>query len=250
VEVIAQLKFPPILRIDSEAPAAFQDTIRTVYPQYADVPQPPPGLPANVPPQIANMMQGFGGVRLGGSRHRFASQDGKWEAFLTRESLELKTTDYDRWENFRDRIAQLRDSLERLYAPSIYLRIGLRYVDVFRRSKLGLQDVPWSDLLKPSIAGVLASPDLAPGIDALGNQSHCRLEGNSFLTLRTGIVKPAEGEDAEQCFLIDCDYHTHQPTEIANATARLDEFNQTAGKFFRWCIEQRLHTAMEPGDIN
>jgi len=248
-EVVAQLKFQPILRIDSEAPAAFQETIRATYPQYANVPQPlPVGVPPNTPPQIVSMMQGLGAAHLG-TRHRFASQDGRWEVFLARESLELRTIKYDRWEDFRQRLEQLRESLQRIYAPGAYLRIGLRYVDVIRRSALGLQDVPWSELLTPHIAGVLASPELAPSIDGTGSQTHCSLGDNTFLTIKALLVKHAT-EGPELCFMIDADFHTHQTTEIADAANRLDGFNQMGWRFFRWCIQQRLHDAMEPHNID
>lgn len=248
-EVVAHLRFQPILRIDSEAPAAFQETIRAAYPQYANVPQPlPVGVPPNTPPQIVTMMQGLGGIHLG-TRHRFASQDGQWEVYLARETLELRTTKYNRWEDFRDRFRQVRESLETIYGPGDYLRIGLRYVDVIRRSVLGLQDVPWSELLKPYIAGVLASPELAPRIDGTGSQTHCNLGDDSFLTLKAGLVRHAT-EGPELCFMIDCEFHTHQSTEVDDAATKLDGFNQMGGRFFRWCIQQRLHDAMEPHNVD
>lgn len=36
-EVICQLRYPPILRIGAEAPAAFQEVIRKDYPLYSSV---------------------------------------------------------------------------------------------------------------------------------------------------------------------------------------------------------------------
>ncbi|MFR1260789.1 MAG: TIGR04255 family protein [Oscillospiraceae bacterium] len=35
IEVICQLRFPDILKIEAHEPADFQDAIRQVYPQYA-----------------------------------------------------------------------------------------------------------------------------------------------------------------------------------------------------------------------
>ena len=58
-EVAVQLRFPTILKIDSESPAAFQDIIRSDYPRYSQAPV-NASLPPNIPPQIRNLIQGLG----------------------------------------------------------------------------------------------------------------------------------------------------------------------------------------------
>jgi uncharacterized protein (TIGR04255 family) len=243
-EVVVHLRFPPILRIDSEPPAAFQDEIRADYPQYADA-SAKPMLPPNLPPQILSLMQGLSAGRTGAARHQFSTQDKKWQVGLTRESFELKTSSYTRWETFRGRLVRLRGALEAVYRPGAYSRIGLRYVNVIRRSSIGLANAPWSELLAPYIAGELSAPELADGIDSASSQMHCRIaDSDCFLTLKTGIVL-AEPEK-ERCFLIDGDFHTHGNTEMDNVLDTLDRFNRTSGRLFRWCIKQRLHDALEP----
>jgi uncharacterized protein (TIGR04255 family) len=53
VEVICQLKFPPILRIETELPAIFQESIRKEYPlsQTAEAQQIP------LPPALVKMVE-------------------------------------------------------------------------------------------------------------------------------------------------------------------------------------------------
>ena len=172
---------------------------------------------------------------------------------MTRETLELKTTAYQRWEEFRDRAANLQAAFGQVYKPSFYARIGLRYVNVIRRSLLGLVDVPWAELLKPHIAGELSTPELGNRIDSLSSHLHCQLEGdNCYLTLKTAIAlaEVGQGKEKEQCFLIDSDFHTHIQTEITNVANILNIFNRVSGRLFRWSIQQRLHDALEPESIN
>lgn len=247
-EVVATLKFPPILKIDSDPPAGFQDIIRVQYPQYTDVAA-RPILPPNIPPQISTIIQGFGGVRSAGAKHQFSSQDETWRVTLTRELIELKTVSYGRWEEFRDRITALIDALERTYAPNGYTRVDLRYVDVVRRSLLQLRGARWADLLNAQIAGELGAPELADDINSMSRQIHCKFgDGDSYLTLKTGLIETA-APDKEQCFLIDSDFHTHQRTERVNVLTTLSGFNRSSGRFFRWCIQQRLHDALGPEPI-
>src|SRR5260370_1097479 len=58
-EVICQLKFPPILKIESVPPATFQDEIRSTYPLFQDI----PGTLIDVPPEIAKMLPGLTGTK-------------------------------------------------------------------------------------------------------------------------------------------------------------------------------------------
>ena len=245
-EVAVQLRFPAILKIDSELPAAFQDIIRSEYPQYSQG-SINPSYPPNLPPQFKSLLQGMG-APSGPIRHLFESDDKCWNAALTRETLELKTTAYNRWEEFSDRIGKLRNTFEQIYSPAFYVRLGLRYVDIIRRSLLGLDEVPWSELLEPYIGAELSTTNLGSRIDSTSRQLHCRIDGdNCYLSLKAGLVfaEPIK----EPCFLIESDFHTHTRTEIANVASTLNIFNQSSGRLFRWSIQRRLHDALDPEPV-
>jgi uncharacterized protein (TIGR04255 family) len=193
-------------------------------------------------------MQGMG-IRSGPIRHLFEAEDRTWQVALTRETLELRTTVYRRWEEFRDRADKLRKAFEQTYKPTFYSRVGLRYVDVVRRSLLELEGTPWSELLNPYVAGELSAPELANRIDSVSRELHCRLEGdNCYLTLKTGIA--LADPEREPCFLIDSNFHTHKRMETADVANVLDTFNRTSGRLFRWSIQQRLHDALEPEPVD
>jgi uncharacterized protein (TIGR04255 family) len=245
-EVTARLRFPPILRIEAEAPAQFQDAIRDSFPQYRQV-RAAAQLPRDIPPQVRNLIQGMGAA-AGPIQHLFETQDRKSVVSLSRESLSFKTTNYTRWETFRDQLERLRGTLEQIYRPAAYGRLGLRYVDVIRRSILGLENAPWVDLLNPSIGGALTAPELGENVESASSEVHCRLEDdNGFLNLRTGIAL-AEPTN-EKCFLIDSDFHTHDRTELSNVTSILNQFNRSSGNLFRWAIRERLRDALQPQQL-
>jgi len=242
-EVAAQLKFPPILRIDSEAPAQFQDQIRDRYPRYQQV-RSVGQIPSDLPPPVRTLIQGMGAA-AGPNQHVFETEDRKSVVTLSRESITFKTTSYTQWEFFKQQLDLLRGNLEQVYRPAFYGRVGLRYVDIIRRSVLGLENVPWAELLNPAIGGELTAPELGESIDSTSSQLHCKLEGeNRFLTLRTSIALAEPTK--ERCFLIDCDLHTHKRTELADVTSALDTFNRASGNLFRWTIRDRLRDALQP----
>ena len=247
-EVTAQLRFPPILRIEAETPVQFQEAIRDRYPLYRRA-MATSQLPQEIPPPVRNLIQGMGGG-AGPVQHVFETQDRKWSVMLSRETLTLKTTAYTRWEEFRGQIDRIRATFEQVYRSASYSRLGLRYIDIIRRSILGLDGIAWSELLNASIGGELSAPEFGESIDSVNRQMHCKLDGDDrFLWLRTGIPQPEMAKPStpkEICFLIDCDFHTHGPTEINNVTATLNNFNRASGNLFRWAIRPRLRDALQP----
>jgi uncharacterized protein (TIGR04255 family) len=244
-EVLVDLRFPPILSIETKSPDVFQDGVRSEFSEYSFERAKPP-LPRNLPPQLAHLFAGSQMPGKEGGRHIFSSADGKWRVHLLRGILELRTTSYEGWESFRGRLVKVLTAFEATYRPSNYKRIGLRYASVIKRSALGLEGVPWSEILKPWIAGPLAVPDLADNVDFFHDQIHCSLDGdNYFLVLKTGTTAP-DTATGERGFLLDCDFHTHKPTEVANVYGTLDEFNRSSGRFFRSSIGPKLYAALGP----
>lgn len=247
-EVICQVRFPPILRIDSETPSRFQEALRSEYPLYGEASTATVTLPPNAPPEFAKLIQSLGPMRGAGRRHDFLTEDSTWQATLTRESLALKTTAYRRWEQFRDKLGSLCDVFIAEYRPSFYVRIGLRYVDVVQRSNLGLEGTPWSQLLRPHIAGEFSSPDVASSIETALREVLVKFDDRGGrVMIRHGLAIAEPGN--EDCFFVDSDFHTQQKTEIADANDTLANFNQAAGRLFRWCIQDRLHTALQPQSV-
>jgi uncharacterized protein (TIGR04255 family) len=240
-EVICQLRFPAILKIDAEPPATFQDQIRVEYPEYRLTPV----FPAELPSTALALLQGAD-PDSPKNVHVFASPNGTWAVSLTRTFLALKTTQYVRWEEFRVRIETLMARTVETYKPAYYSRVGLRYVDVIQRSRLNLQNRSWADLLKPHIAAEFSELDWAAYIDQSIKQISVRLsDPGGRVNIRHGLVF-AEGTN-EPCYIFDADFFVDgQQTETHDAAAILERFHGSAGNLFRWCIRQTLHEALDP----
>ena len=246
-EVICQLKFPPVLRIDSEPPAGFQERIRAEYPRYAESARGLLRLPDGVPAEVVKLIQSVAPLGAPGG-HEFGSADKNWTVTLARDFLALKTTEYRHWEEFCDRIERLLFALTEEYNPTFFTRIGLRYVDVIQRSKLGLSNASWAELLNPHMAGEFASPDIGGEIEHATRETLLRFaEHGGRVTIRHGTATAEP--DKEACFLIDADYFVEAEQETTDAIQILKRFNQGAGQLFRWCIDKRLHSALEPEQV-
>lgn len=238
--VICQLRFPPVLRIDADVPADFQDRIRHEYPLFED--RQPQDIV--VPPQIAkalSMQVKLRGVKQG---YQFSSNDNVWQVVLVRDFLALTTTKYQRWEDFKRHLEGPLGALIDIYKPEFYSRIGLRYQDIIKRSDLGLKEREWSELLQPHITGELSSK-IAPSIKEMRRELLVALEGGTgYVRIHHGMIEATDS--SEICYSIDADFYTDQRTEVGNAIETLDRYNREAGRLFRWCITDLLHNALGP----
>jgi uncharacterized protein (TIGR04255 family) len=241
-EVICQVRFPRILRIDTELPTLFQDRVRPTYPHFDQSPVVELGP---LPPELSRLA-GLGKVLgVGQQKYEFASTDRTSRVSLTSQFLAFSTSVYRRWEDFKGQLVGPLNALIECYNPAFFTRIGLRYQDVIRRSCLGLNEVGWHDLLQDHVLGELAKPgfekaalhvarDLLLQLDDLGDR----------VRVQHGFART--GEDPETCYLIDGDFYFETQTERDDATTVLDRLNKESGRLFRWCIKDRLHAAMDP----
>lgn len=243
-EVICQVKFPPLLKIDAD-PANFQERVRAEYPNYEA--KPAVKFSGNIPPQLAELLGGE--LPLGGQKsHNFASRDEVWAMTLARNFLALTSKRYELWDEFRRRFETGLQALQQEYQPSYFNRIGLRYQDVIDRRKLGLGGRPWSELLKPAVTGPLGSPQISADVSAMETTSIVNLpDSMGKVQIKYALlVKP---ETDEATFLIDSDFFTDQQLELGDVLPRLDAFNEQARNLFHWCITPVLRDAMRPRPV-
>ncbi len=134
-QVICQLRFPTILKIDTEVPSGFQELIRHKFPVYqqsneGDNVQLPDGISQLV---LREFIESFP-IR-GNLRYQFLSGDRSWTVSLTREFVALSTGHYTCWEEFRKNMKLIAQALIDVYAPAFISRVGLRYQNVIDRKK-------------------------------------------------------------------------------------------------------------------
>jgi uncharacterized protein (TIGR04255 family) len=240
-EVVCQLRFPPILRIEAEAPVAFQEAVRSMFPMYqrnASHGTLVPAMP--LPPELLEAL-GAGA----GTLHEFATKDGVWKLSLKQDFLALTTSAYTTWSDFADRLRTPLAALSACYSPAFFVRIGLRYRDRIDRAGFGLPpETPWHELLKPEAVGELGDAAIRPYV------KHVLRELRVELTEGAGAVRVVHGlqqeDDQTQTYIIDADFYTDAQTNLEKVNDVLAAFNVRAGRLFRWYVTPRLHDAMEP----
>lgn len=247
IEVICQLRFSPILSIDSKEPADFQEAIRSMFPRYAVRKE-------QLPPKLTGA--GTPNAKLEASapinNYYFVSADGKWKLNLTKNFISLSTVAYPGWEKFAGQFDLPLAEFIRIYQPAFFERIGLRYLNAFSRTALGLEHTPWRELFAPAYVGLLAHEDV-------NEQSFTKVSLDTEITLGgtcrarihsgTGMVKrniPGAPPDNEVKFILDLDLSMPAQTEPRLAAAGLETLHQHAGSIFSAAISDPLREALRP----
>ncbi len=223
--VSCRLQFPPILTISRELPATFQEKLRKDFPLFQST-------------------QDRRGYRLG-------SQDSAHEILLRSESLVVSTTRFTSWREFQGNVTAALDALRTSYDPAFCARANLRFQGLLRPKSYGLTKVQWGSLINAKVLGPFSLPGQSGQL--LGSRHEVVVtltpSSNRFRLVH-GFVQVREPGQATQpgepAYLLDQDYFTTQQLEWAGVFSTLDRFEQEAGKFFRLCVTDQLHQAMEP----
>jgi len=236
VQVTCQLLFPAVLRIERDVPAEFQERIRHAFPLFERANPFMPQLPPEIIRALPNANLPI---------YRFLTEDRKSTVELTPQSVALTTMSYRYWEKFVQQLTPALDALEEIYEPSFFTRIGLRYQDLIERSRIDLEGVPWSRLLRTEILGELAIKEIEENALAVSRALHFKLPSvGGGVLLRHGFGS-AQGR-SEVGYVIDLDFATEQKTEVANVQSVLSHLHERVGRAFRWCVTDELHTALDP----
>jgi len=244
-EVICQIRFPSILSIGAKEPAAFQEAIRHAFPRYAvrqDQPAPQMrlvnGMPKlETPASVTN--------------YHFISEDNLWKLNLTKDFISLSTLSYQGWEDFGSKLDLPLAQFIRIYQPAFFQRIGLRYVNLFSRRAMSLEDESWSDLFTAPYLGALAQEDVredqlnhsAVNFD-IALDSSCRAKVHAG----PGKVKQANAnapKDDELKFVLDMDLYMGGEIKTMLSAGALETLHGHASPLFEGAITDTLRRAME-----
>ena len=233
VNVIAQVRFPAVMKIeDSAFVANFQEAIRNDYPILRSERQ-------------LGVLIGPGGVRPqdAGTVWRFETKDpATWQVTLTPTFVSLSAKQYTCRSDLLERLTVVLRALEGWLQPNVCDRIGIRYVDRVTGSQLARI----STLVRPEILGVGGDEATLGGAEIVHSMSDAmfRLDDSSQLRGRWGRLPAGATYDPgieparESSWVLDLDHYTSRSEEFDLTTigCKAAEFCDRIYTFFRWAV--------------
>jgi uncharacterized protein (TIGR04255 family) len=175
VRVLAQVRFPGILKIENkDVVASFQEQIRRDYPLFEQ--QPTQRVEVQVGPGGPTVKQ------VAGTNWRFQDAKRNWRLSLTTDALSFEVESYTSRDDFLTRWTKAIAAVERIFEPGIALRIGMRYIDRVTEKPLGAID----ELIHTDILG-FARPPLRDHVHHALSEATLSIDEGEML-LRWGIM--------------------------------------------------------------
>ena len=228
IRVLAVVRFPMIAEIEqSEFAAAFQKSVRTVYPVAAqetvELHADRPGVQVPVATKIV---------------WRFMDEEG-WRASLTRDFIALETKRYESRADFSRRLRHLLEALTKQVTPARVDRLGVRYID--RIEGQDLDDI--KTLIHPELAGVADTTFMRQCkyslADSLFDLGEAQLAGRWGLLPENATSDPSAIEPIPRpSWILDLDMSTTKHTSFSaeSICAATEDFAARIYAFFRWAV--------------
>jgi uncharacterized protein (TIGR04255 family) len=226
--VVCQVRFDEILSIRRE-PLEFQERIRSLFPRFSrqQLAQIAWGEEEIVPAATARL------------RWQFRTHDNSDILSLVTDSLSVETNRYVDFPTFRSGLDRALTILQRVYAPPVFTRVGVRYIN---------EVIRWSpDDHRPDWKGWI-NPDLIPAItldasdDTLQSSAHqfTSRRPNGTMTLRCGLTRGMFQGKLAESLVWDMDYYTDQETDPSGVLALVAEYHHWIYRFFRYAVGDEL----------
>ena len=228
-EVGCRFNIPAILRLEEQKPVAFQEAVEAEYPyvtrnlaHFEDRPEP---------------------VAV----YDFISKDRYWKVSVCSEFIQLTTTDYEKREGFHERLQTVTERFAEIYGRNATIAMVLYYRDVIDREDLGLEGVPWDELLNPSFAGELADEHLSEE-EVIDVQRTVTIDLGDDLGELELIHGLREFEEGRRVYVMDSFLSEERDSTFSEAIERLDTYHDRGGELFRWTIADKLRDALGEKD--
>lgn len=187
-------------------------------------------------------------------RWKFTDRDENWTVVLAQNFIALETRAYDEFEDFVTRLQQILNALMQHIRPSAGLRIGLRYINEFRRD-----DQKWDSVIQSKILGPLTYQPFAEFATLAVQQLRLAIPEGDNITVRHGVlpagstVQQRIGEEVPDgpFYVLDFDMFREfsPPNILSMKTGQICDYarayNTAIYQLFRWFVTDEFISTLE-----
>lgn len=221
VEVIAQVRFPPLLSILREPPVDFQESIRQRFPQ----------LTRENTAQVAINNDDQPSLTFQPPVYRFSSPESESQTVLSADYFAVSSKRYTGWRRFLDDLTYVYTAVAQVYKPSYASRVGLRYINHLTPENTGADErAELFQLVRPELTSTLHGPFWENADEMISVVSFA--DGQARLNLRYGYSIT----DASPTFLLDFDYFEEGAIPLDELLPRFEQYHAIIYDAFRWCL--------------
>lgn len=231
VRVIAQLRFPEILRVEQrDFIAPFQEALRDTYPVLRQE-------------QAQEMVLDLRTTGLVSEKQRvvwrFNDVEESWRVSLASDFLALETTKYTSRLDFLTRLRAMVEAVNKHLGPKLVDRLGIRYID--RITGSDVDNI--AALVRPEVRGITGTTAAEHAAHALSESLFHLPEARVLARwgqLPPGAtIDPAAIEPAQQkSWILDLDMFSAAPAsfDVEHILANVRLYSERIYTIFRWAV--------------
>lgn len=217
-EVVAQVRFPPLLSILKEPPVDFQESIRQRFPQ----------LTRENTAQIAINNDDQPSLTFQPPVYRFGNAELESQAILSAEFFSVSSKRYTGWDRFLDDLIYVYTAVAHIYNPSYASRVGLRYINHLTPGNTGVNErAGLFQLVRPELTATLRGSFWENADEMISIVSFA--DGEARLNLRYGY----SATDVSPTFLLDFDYFEEGTISLDSLLPRFEHYRTIIYDAFR-----------------
>ncbi|RKH49448.1 TIGR04255 family protein [Corallococcus sp. AB049A] len=231
VRVIAQLRFPEILRVEQrDFIAPFQEALRAIYPVLRQGQAQEMLFDLHTPGVLSEKQRIV---------WRFSDVEDNWRVSLASDFLALETTKYTSRLDFLARLRTTVDAVAVHLAPKLIDRIGVRYIDRI----IGSDVDNIAKLVHPEVRGIIGSAVATHAAHTI-SESLFRLSDSQVLarwgqlppgaTIDPAAIEPAK----EKSWILDLDMFSTAPLPFSTeqVLSNVQRYAERIYTLFRWAV--------------
>lgn len=242
--VVCQLRFPNILTITNDMPAAFQEKIRKVFPDFQElVEEQNQIIIGRNEEQSPNPRF----IQRKSKNYRFSTADNVYSINLTNTFISLSTSQYTTWDEFKSNFILPLKSFIEIYKPAYFTRIGLRYIDAFNYTAYNLTDATLREYFNPAVLGCFSDDKLSNNIRSLQHLFELNIAEGQFAKILT--AKAQVTGEIEPSLVLDSDFISTIKVDSDAYENIMDSLHNEASGFIHWAITEKMANKMEPEDL-
>lgn len=242
--VSIEFRYSPLLKIDIDSPAQFQEIIMRVFPRMEEKIQRNHFLDLNLQVINPDVPISAQSTLSTAKIWVFKTTDGKTSTSLTKNSLVISTTDYDCWENFQEKIKISLVALNTCYPEISFTRLGLRYINVFSKKNLGIPlRKTWGRLINPVFLGLLATPYRDHTIGYQNIQDIDYKENNAKARIVSSAVNSPD-DMKSQSIMLDSDFYMNGAIERNEIWDKANYLHEQSRSLIEYVIKDDLREVM------
>jgi len=231
IEVIAQIRFPTILKIAEKQPSDFQEAVRARFPEF-EIEQ---GIRIGIDIQDQKPPVAQAKPRS----YKFISMDSQNLITLAIDFVALTTKNYEHWRSFNKDLQLAYKAIQDIYKPSYASRIGLRYINELTLGGMNLETMEeMCNILRPELTSSLRSEGWSNPEEMINRLS--LKDGGDKFTITTGYKQDA------QTFLLDFDMYSEGKTHFKGIIKTYQRYHDKIYDAFRWCIMDENLSVFNP----